>query len=188
MNKMFLTLILSCFVFIKIFAQKEGNNVYHSTHKATFYSAVFPGLGQIYNKKAWKVPILYAGVGAMAYAIHFNSKYHKKYKNAYRDFIIRDPANKSYLEFIPSQISEEQIYNERAAWFEEALKSKKQYYRRYKELSYIGMGALYVLQMVDAAVDAHFFNFDISDDLSLMVTPTIANRNKTPCIQMQFTF
>ncbi len=145
----------------------------HSPHKASFYSAILPGMGQAYNKKYWKIPILYAGIGGVAYAIHFNSKYYKKYKSAYRDFIIRDPNNKSYLEFIPPPLTEEDVYGPQEAWFEEALNSKKQYYRRYRDLSYIGMVAIYVVQIVDAAVDAHFYNFDISDDLSMQVMPSM---------------
>jgi len=145
----------------------------HSPHKASFYSAILPGLGQAYNKKYWKIPILYAGIGGMAYAIHFNTKYYKKYKSAYRDFIIGDPGNKSYLEFIPPGLTEEDILGQRAQWFEDALNSKKQYYRRYRDLSYIGMITLYVLQIVDASVDAHFYNFDISDDLSMQVQPSM---------------
>ena len=145
----------------------------HSPHKASFYAAILPGLGQAYNKKYWKIPILYAGIGGVAYGIHFNTKYYKKYKSAYRDFIIRDPGNKSYVEFIPPGLTEEQIYGEYEQWFEEALNSKKQYYRRYRDLSYIGMVGIYVLQIVDAAVDAHFYNFSISDDLSMQVKPSM---------------
>lgn len=145
----------------------------HSPHKASFYAAILPGLGQAYNKKYWKIPILYAGIGGVAYGIHFNTKYYNKYKAAYRDFIIRDPGNKSYVEFIPIGLTEEQIYGEYEQWFQEALDSKKQYYRRYRDLSYIGMVGLYVLQIVDASVDAHFYNFDISDDLSMQVQPSM---------------
>lgn len=145
----------------------------HSPHKASFYAAILPGLGQAYNKKYWKIPLLYAGIGGVAYAIHFNSKYYNDYKSAYRDFIIRDPGNKSYLEFIPPGLTEEQIYGEYEQWFEEALNSKKQYYRRYRDLSYIGMVGIYVIQIVDAAVDAHFYNFSISDDLSMQVKPSM---------------
>lgn len=145
----------------------------HSPHKASFYAAILPGLGQAYNKKYWKIPLLYAGIGGVAYGIHFNSKYYNIYKAAYRDFVIRDPNNKSYLDLdLPDGYTEEFLY-ENAAWFEETLQSKKQYYRRYRDLSYIGMISLYVIQIVDAAVDAHFYNFDISDDLSMQVQPSM---------------
>lgn len=145
----------------------------HSPHKASFYAAILPGLGQAYNKKYWKIPILYAGIGGLAYAIHFNSKYFNLYKSAYRDFIIRDPGNKSYLEFIPPNLSEEEVTGQYEQWFESALLNKKQYYRRYRDLSYLGMVGIYIIQIVDAAVDAHFYNFDISDDLSMRVEPAM---------------
>lgn len=153
------------------FRQKEEK--IHSPHKATFYSAILPGLGQAYNKKYWKIPILYAGIGALGYAIHFNSTNYSKYKNAYRDFLIQDPGNKSYIEVIPLSLTVEDVEGQYADWFEEALKNKREYYKRYRDLSYIGMAAVYVLNMIDATVDAHFYNFDVSDDLSMNVRPAI---------------
>ncbi|MCG8578995.1 MAG: DUF5683 domain-containing protein [Bacteroidales bacterium] len=169
--KTFTSFILFILINQVVKSQQVDETISHSPHKATFYSAILPGLGQAYNKKYWKIPIVYAGIGALSYAINFNSKYYKKYKSAYRDWIINDPNNKSYLEFIPSNLTEEEVRTEHNVWFEEALNSKKQRYRRYRDLSYIGMTALYVLQIMDAAVDAHFYNFDISDDLSLNVSP-----------------
>ncbi len=146
----------------------------HSPHKASFYAAILPGLGQIYNKKYWKLPILYGGIAATGYAIHFNSKYYNLYKAAYRDFIIRDPGNKSYLEFIPPGLEESDVINgQYEQWFEDALESKKEYYKRYRDLSYMIMVGVYIIQIVDAAVDAHFYNFDISDDLSMRVSPAM---------------
>lgn len=170
-------------------AQNSDTNK-HSPHKATFYSAILPGLGQAYNKQYIKIPIIYAGFGALGYAIHFNTKYYKKYKSAYRDWIIQDPNNKSYLEFIPPTMTEKQLREERYNWFENALENKKQYYRRYRDLSYIGITALYALQIIDAAVNAHFFNFDISDDLSLRLTPKLTETSKrhAPAIGLQLNF
>ena len=145
----------------------------HSPHKATFYSAILPGLGQAYNKKYWKIPILYAGIGAMGYAINFNSTNYIKYKNAYRDFLIRDPGNKSYTEVIPPTLTAEEVETQYADWFQRALENKREYYKRYRDLSYIGMAAIYILNLVDASVDAHFYNFDVSDDLSMNICPTM---------------
>jgi len=145
----------------------------HSAHKASLYAAILPGLGQAYNKKYWKIPILYAGVAGVAYGISFNSNYYNLYKSAYRDFVIRDPGNKSYTRFIPAVLTEADVYGEYESWFQNTLDNKKQYYRRYRDLSYIGMISIYLLQIVDAAVDAHFYNFDISDDLSLSVFPAV---------------
>ena len=145
-----------------------------SPHKASFYSAILPGLGQAYNRKYWKIPILYAGIGAMGYAISFNAKYYRKYKAAYRDFIMQDPNNKSYLEFLPPTWSEDDLDNpQNASWFESALSNKKDYYRRYRDLSIIGMALVYVLNLVDASVDAHLSSFDISDDLSIKIDPVL---------------
>jgi hypothetical protein len=154
------------------FRQKEEEKI-HSPHKATFYSAILPGLGQAYNKKYWKIPILYAGIGALGYAIHFNSTNYTKYKNAYRDFLIRDPGNKSYEKVIPVNLTIEDVEGQYADWFEQALRNKREYYKRYRDLSYIGMVAVYVLNMIDATVDAHFYNFDVSDDLSMDIRPAV---------------
>lgn len=146
---------------------------YHSPHKATIYSAVVPGLGQIYNKKYWKLPILYGGIAGMTYAIHFNNKYYKIYRSAYRDFVVRDPGNTSYEKVIPVGLTIEDVQGTYATWFESALENKKKYYKRYRDLCYIGMVAIYIINIIDATVDAHFYNFDISKDLSLRVEPTI---------------
>lgn len=153
----------------------------HSPHTATMYAAILPGLGQIYNKKYWKLPLLYGGVGALCYAIHFNSKYYKKYKSYYRDFVIGDPNNKSYAElFKPKKdgsmrvsITIEQAEGQYRTQFTRLLSNQKNYYRRYRDLSYFGMIGLYVVQIVDAAVDAHFFKFDVNEDLSLQWQPTL---------------
>lgn len=153
----------------------EKEEKIHSPHKATFYSAIFPGLGQIYNKKYWKLPIVYGAIGGLGYAIHFNSTNYQKYKNAYRDFLIQDPGNTSYLEVLPVTLTMEEIEANPnlSSWFRNALEKKRDYYKRYRDLSYIGMAAIYVLNMIDATVDAHFYNFDVSDDLSMKIQPVI---------------
>ncbi|MGQ1890104.1 DUF5683 domain-containing protein [Thermophagus sp. OGC60D27] len=164
----------------------------HSPHKATFYSAILPGLGQAYNKKYWKIPIIYGVIGSMTYAIHFNTTNYTKYKNAYRDFLIGDPGNKSYIEVIPPTLTVEQVEGQYAQWFEEALENKKEYYRRYRDLSYIIMAGIYVLNLIDATVDAHFYDFDVSDDLSMRVHPVIMEptpfSQKNIGIQLSFNF
>jgi len=151
----------------------RDNDKPHSPHKATFYSAILPGLGQAYNKKYWKIPLVYGAIGGTAYAIHFNSKYYSIYKNAYRDFLIRDPGNKAYKEVIPPTLTVEDVEERYADWFQRALENKREYYKRYRDLSYIIMAGVYVLNMIDASVDAHFYDFDVSDDLSMNVRPVI---------------
>ncbi len=164
----------------------------HSPHKASVYAAVFPGAGQIYNKKYWKVPILYAGIGGLVYAIHFNSTYYDKYRSAYRDFLIRDPGNTSYVEFIPPGLDIEDVHGPRSEWFQRALQNKRRFYKRYRDISYIGMAALYLASIVDASVDAHFYDFDISDDLSLRVEPAVLSpvteKGSAFGLQMRFQF
>ncbi len=164
----------------------------HSPHKASVYAAVFPGAGQIYNKKYWKVPILYAGIGGLVYAIHFNTTYYNKYRSAYRDFLIRDPGNTSYVEFIPPGLGIEDVHGARSEWFQRALQNKRRFYKRYRDMSYIGMAALYLASIIDASVDAHFYDFDISDDLSLRVEPSVlspvTDKGSAFGLQMRFQF
>lgn len=147
---------------------------YHSPHKATLYSAVLPGLGQAYNKKYWKIPIVYAALGSVVYGISFNTKYYNIYKTAYRDLIIQDPANTSYMDIAKKvNLSQEDALGDDYEWFKTALENQKKYYKRNRDLCYFGFVAVYVLNMIDASVDAHFFNYDISNELSLELVPQI---------------
>lgn len=133
----------------------------HSPRKATYLAMALPGLGQAYNKKYWKIPIIYAGFGTLGYFIHTNNQEYKKFKAAYTyvtDELEGDPPNDMV---------------ERYDSDETKLKSIKDYYRRNLELSYILTGALYILQVLDATVDAHFVNYDVSEDLSLHISPKI---------------
>ncbi len=150
----------------------------HSPHVATMYAAILPGLGQIYNKKYWKLPLLYGGAGALIYAIHFNNKHYKRYSNAYRDFLLQDPNNKSYMYYVNrAHLTEDEVNTTYKTWFTNALSNKKDYFRRYRDLSIFGMVGLYIVQIIDACVDAHFYNFDVSDDLSLQWTPAVTPEN-----------
>lgn len=152
----------------------------HSPRKATMYSAVIPGLGQVYNRKVWKVPIIYAGFGTLAYFVAFNTKWMTTYKNAYLDFTDSMLVTDSYLDVISPNI-ERATYDwilgdakfnpSLAETLKRLLINNKDYYRRNRDLSYIGIAAWYLLNIIDASVDAHFFDFDISEDLSLQVHP-----------------
>lgn len=174
----------------KIIRSLGPHSMGHSPHTATMYAAILPGLGQIYNRKYWKLPILYGGVAALCYSIHFNNKYYNEYRNAYRDFIIGDPNNKSYAKICErAHITVEEAEGIRRNWFQNALKNKKDYYRRYRDLSYFGLIGVYVVQIVDAAVDAHFFSFDVSDDLALQWQPTLVpEQNGKSCVGATLTF
>ncbi len=134
----------------------------HSPRKATIYSAVLPGLGQVYNKKYWKVPIVYAGFTALAYSLTFSDAKYSLYLNEYSNRLNKDSLNfKSGLD----QYSDDNILE------------LKNYYQRNRELSIIGFVIWYTLNIVDATVDGHLYSFDISDNLSMNVSPYFIKDN-----------
>lgn len=126
----------------------------HSPHRATFYSALVPGLGQVYNKKYWKVPIIYAGFTGLAYYAGYNNYVYKRYRDSYNAKIKGDTENDEFANY-----SKEVILKRMDEW------------QRYRDLCIIGIGIFYVAQILDANVDAHLFDYDISEDLSLVVDP-----------------
>ncbi len=146
----------------------------HSPHKASIYSAVLPGLGQAYNKKYWKIPILYAGFAGLVYAIDFNTRNYNMYRRGYRDWIIQDPNNTSYEKVFEGRtwFTEEFKVNY-ASYIENTLENGKDYYERWRNLSYVGFALVYIINIIDASVDAHFKTFDVSDDLSMRIEPIV---------------
>ena len=141
--------------------------------KAIIYSAIFPGLGQAYNRKYWKLPIVYGGFLGFSYAISWNGRYYTDYSNGYKDIMDDDPATESWKNFLPYGQDPETVDKE---WLKTVLKRRKDFYRRYRDLSIIGTVAMYALSMVDAYVDAQLFDFDMSSDLSFRVEPTIIHK------------
>jgi hypothetical protein len=137
--------------------------------KATWMALVFPGGGQIYNKKYWKLPIFYAGFAGCAYALTWNNRMYKDYSAAYKDAVNNNWSAKSITELIPAR------YLERvsATQVTELLKKRKDTYRRYRDISVFAFIAVYALSVVDAYVDAELSNFDISPDLSMRVEPVM---------------
>lgn len=130
----------------------------HNPKIAIALSAVIPGAGQIYNKKWWKVPIVYAGLGVASYFVYdFNKK-----TNLYK-FEYRYRKNGEIEKLDPSL----------AALSDETVLSQKNFYRRFMEISIAALAIVYVLNIVDATVDAHLFYFDISDNLALSVQPFV---------------
>lgn len=138
--------------------------------KAVWYSALLPGLGQVYNRRYWKLPIIVAGYMGLGYATAWNNNQLTDYTQAYRDLLDSDPSTKSYMNFFPPTTSEEDLDK---GWLQNVLKSRKNYYRRNRDLCIIGMVAVYLLCMVDAYVDATMAHFDISPDLSLDLSPAL---------------
>lgn len=130
--------------------------------KAIWYSALCPGLGQLYNRRYWKLPIVAAGIVGISYAINWNGKYYVAYTNAYRDISDNNPATKSYLKLLPPgyEFSTSQLTN--------VLKNRQEKYRRSRDLSYISAVGIYLICILDAYVDAQLYDFDISPDLSIV--------------------
>lgn len=130
----------------------------HSPRKATIYSAILPGLGQAYNRKYWKIPIIYAGFGAIAYITRENTIEYRRFLEAYRYVSNQEtyPIDNPYVD----------RYNE------QQLLSGKNLYRRNVEIGYILGGALYILNIIDASVDAHLFYYDVSETLTLKLEPS----------------
>jgi hypothetical protein len=166
--------------------------------RATMFAAALPGLGQIYNRKYWKLPIVYAGFGALGYAAYFNGSKYNAYINAYQDFNDLIPETDSYLD-IPGMaaLSPEQydpvLYPETAnpsttAWVSKQLLNGVEYYRRYRDLSYIGIVAWYLVTIIDAQVDASLFDYDISDDLKASLIPvTVSAYGLSPGLTLSIT-
>ncbi len=143
-----------------------------SSSKAVMYSAIFPGLGQIYNRKYWKLPLVYGAFMGCAYAITWNSKNLEDYSTAYSDIKSDDPkTNNSWEDFIPANANPEDYIKDQS--FQDQLKRNKDYFRRNRDLSIIITVGVYLLCMVDAYVDAELFDFDISPDLSMRVAPSV---------------
>jgi hypothetical protein len=139
--------------------------------KAMWLAIVFPGGGQIYNRKYWKLPIVYGGLLGCVYALNWNNTMYQDYSQAYVDIMDDDPNTKSYENFIPPSYN----INQNMTRMQDLFKRKKNYYRRYRDLSIFCMIGVYALSILDAYVDAELSSFDISKDLSMKVKPAIIN-------------
>ena len=148
--------------------KKNSDTFVPDPGKAVLYSAIFPGLGQIYNRKYWKLPIIYGGAIGCVYAITWNHKVYTGYKNAYRDVMDNDDSTDSWKDYINSDVPSEYLIN--------TLKRRRDNFRRYRDLSCIIAIGIYAVCMVDSYVDAQLFEFDISEDLSMRIDPVIFQR------------
>ena len=162
----FRTLLISVFIFLISFLagaqemplKKVKEPPRHSVGRAAAFSAILPGLGQAYNKKYWKIPIIYAGFGAIGYFVITNNNEYNDFKEAYVYVANGEtyPIDNPYV----------------SKYTQQQLKEAMDFYRRNRDLSII-IGALwYTLNILEAYVDAHFFDYDISDDLTLKVSPS----------------
>lgn len=139
------------------------------------FSAVVPGLGQAYNKKYWKIPIVYATLGTTTYFFTSNNTLYREYKQAY---INKTDGN-------PETIDDFPYYNETQ------IRELQDYYRRYRDLNIILTGLFYTLNIVDAYVDAQLVTFDVSDNLSMNLQPALnlsANKKPVAGLTLSLTF
>lgn len=163
--------------------------------KATMMAAALPGLGQVYNRKYWKIPLVYAGFGALGYSIIRNSQNFDGYLEAYQDISDDIPETKSYEKYTPSFDSGEidpalgaENYNPQThSWVKDQMLNAISYYRRYRDLSYIGVGFWYILSILDANVDALMADYDISPELSLSLNPVPVRTVSGPAMGLGIT-
>lgn len=154
--------ILQIFLFASFFSiinelkAQDISKQIQSPKKAALLSLTLPGLGQVYNKKYWKVPIIYAGLITSAYYITENHQQYEQYKDAY---LIRIDNNPNTTDNYVGQYSSNDLV------------VLKDFYRRNREISILCFIGTYILNVVDASVDAHLFDYDISDNISLRVSP-----------------
>lgn len=135
--------------------------------KATWLAVVFPGAGQIYNRKYWKLPIVYGGFIGCLYAFNWNSQMYSDYRQAFLDIMDADPNTKSYEDFFRPGYD----FEGNREYIENVFKKRKDRYRRWRDLSVFAFIGVYALSVIDAYVDAQLANFDISDNINLSINP-----------------
>lgn len=140
--------------------------------RALWMALVIPGGGQIYNRKYWKLPLIYGGFMGCLYAMSWNNTMYKDYSQAYLDIMDSDPNTQSYNRFLHFGATIDSSNEER---YKKIFKSRKDKYRRWRDMSFFCLIGVYALSVIDAYVDAELSQFDISNDLSLKVEPAIIN-------------
>jgi len=140
--------------------------------RALWLALVLPGAGQIYNRKYWKIPIVYGGFVGCIYAMRWNNQMFRDYSQAYIDIMDDDPNTQSYNQFLHlgANINDSNIDR-----YKDLFKKRKDRYRRWRDMSFFCLVGVYALSVIDAYVDASLSEFDISKNLSLKVEPTIIN-------------
>lgn len=140
--------------------------------RALWLALVLPGAGQIYNRKYWKLPIIYGGFVGCAYAMRWNNMMYRDYSQAYLDIMDNDPTTQSYNQFLHLG---NQITSENMSRWQEIFRKRKDRYRRWRDMSIFVMIGVYAFSVIDAYVDASLSEFDISPDLSMRVAPAVIN-------------
>ncbi|MBU0489694.1 MAG: hypothetical protein KKA07_16415 [Bacteroidetes bacterium] len=157
----------------------------HSPKKAALMSALLPGLGQIYNRKYWKLPIIYGGLGTCGYIIVSNRGMFVRFRDAYRLRMDEDPLT-------IDEFASPDLNPEGAELTDDNLRYSRDKVRRQLEFFTVISAAIYLMNVVDASVDAHLFDFDMGDDLSLHIQPVLLhlqrNRSGTPGVSVCLRF
>ena len=138
--------------------------------RALWLALVIPGGGQIYNRKYWKLPIVYGGFVGCIYAMRWNNMRYRDYAQAYLDIMDNDPNTQSYNKFLHLG---RQIDSSNEERYKQIFKKRKDRYRRWRDLSFFVMVGVYAVSVIDAYVDAELSEFDISKDLSMKLRPTL---------------
>ena len=138
--------------------------------RAVWMSALCPGLGQLYNRRYWKLPIVIGAFMGLGYATSWNNTMLSDYTTAYADIMDNDPTTNSYMDFFAPTVTEESLDK---TWLTNLLRTRKNYYRRNRDLCILCMVGVYLVAMVDAYVDAQLAHFDISPNLSVDVAPAL---------------
>jgi hypothetical protein len=148
----------------------------HSPKKAALLSAVLPGAGQVYNRKYWKVGIIAGGAGALIYSLNYNNRNFGLFKS----------------ELIKRQQGLGGLDADLGLYTDANLNELQDFYRRNRDLSVVGLALLYALNIIDANVDAHLYDFNVSDDLSMHIRPTVVYSMYSPlplpALGIQFRF
>lgn len=158
---------------VKSNRRKRDWSTWHpNPQRALWLALVIPGGGQIYNRKYWKLPIVYGGVMGCLYAMNWNNMMYRDYSQAYLDIMDSDPTTQSYNKFLHLG---KQIDSSNEERYKKIFKNRKDKFRRWRDLSFFCLIGVYAISVIDAYVDAELSEFDISKDLSLKVEPAVLN-------------
>ncbi len=147
-------------------AVNYATNDVSGVKRATTLATICPGAGQIYNKQYWKVPFVVGGFAAMIYVVDWNNRGYQRFKTAYNQIIAYESNPDAYPDGSPDEFG--------GRYTSDYMQSLRDSYRRNRDLSIIFLAGLYALQIIDAHVDAHFKEYDISDDLSMNIEPLVS--------------
>lgn len=160
---------------VKTVKRRDWKTWRPNAKRAMWLAIVLPGAGQIYNRKYWKLPIVYGGFVGCIYAMRWNNQMFRDYSQAYMDIMDDDPNTQSYNQFLHLGAK---IDNTNLQRYQTLFKKRKDKFRRWRDLSFFCLVGVYALSIIDAYVDASLSEFDISKDLSLKLEPTIINDSR----------